>query len=233
MPILDLENFLVVIDKSYTGSQGVSFLLFQAIMFAATQYETTESIIREGFRDRREARKTRYERVKLLYSYGCEDDLVAILQTVLLMTFWDESCEDFDAWHWVGVANALIKSIKVRANQPGTREETCPAKLWRRIRWSCYMRDRLVAITKRRPMHMKESELDIPMLTMSDFEMGPLSTKCCLGTDGSHPAIRDPSTRRVLAQASIALAQLCRCISRVLESQYVVAEKKHIRHSMP
>lgn len=233
LPILNLEDFLVVIDKSYTGTQGISFLLFQAVMFAATSYETTKSLTREGFRDRREARKTRYERVKLLYSYGCEDDRIAILQTVLLMTYWDESSKDSqDAWYYVGVAKALATSIEKCPSQSDAERGTRPKGFWRRMRWSCYMRDRLIAITKRRPLQIDEREFDIPMLTISDFEMGPLSTKCCLGTDGSHPAIRDPPTRRVLVQAGIALARFCQCISRILESQYAVAQKEQVVCSM-
>ncbi|KAJ5378267.1 uncharacterized protein N7496_005676 [Penicillium cataractarum] len=227
LPILNLEDFLAVIEEGYAGSQGISFLFFQAIMFAATPYESAESIAQEGFRDRREARKTRYERVKLLYLSGCEDDCIAILQAVLLLTYWDESSEDFrDSWYWVGVAKALVTSIE---NQPESQDESCPMGLWRRIRWSCYMRDRLISITKRWPLQIRDTEFDIPMLTMSDFEMGPLSTKGCLGTDGSHPAIRDPPTKRLLAHASIALACLCRCISRVIESQYTVTKTDSIR----
>lgn len=231
LPILDLNHFLAVFEKGRNGSShGISFLLFQAIMFAATPYESEDSIAREGFRDRREARKTRYERVKLLYLSRCEDDEIAILQTVLLMTYWDEPSEDLrDSWYWVGVAKALVTSIQ---DQPETEDKFCTVGLWRRIRWSCYMRDRLITITKRRPLQIPDTEFDIPMLTVSDFEMGPLLTKGCLGNDGSHPAIRDPSTKRFLAQASIALACLCRCISRVIESQYTVTKPDSIRSSL-
>lgn len=228
LPVLNLEDFFMVIDQSYAGTRGISFLLFQAVMFAATAFEKPASLTREGFRDRREARRTRFERVKLLYSLGCEDDRLTILQSVLLMTYWDDTSDhNQDAWYYVGVAKAVWKSIEMKPRDSEISLSKHQPGLWKRIQWSCYIRDRLIAITMRRPLQIPESDFDSSMLKLSDFDVGPLSTTCCLGSDGSHPAIRDPSTRRMLAEISIALTQCCRRISRVLKCQYTTTRKKN------
>ncbi|KAJ5678563.1 uncharacterized protein N7477_004196 [Penicillium maclennaniae] len=207
LPILNLENFLMVIDTSYTGGMGISFLLFQAVIFAATTFESEESLAREGFQNQREARKTRFDRVRMLYSFGCEDDRVTVLQTLLLMTYWDNKSDDLhDAWYFVGEATKIWRSIKTEPKSLEAELKRQKPELWKRISWSLYIRDRLVAIYTRQPFHINEADFRTPLLNLSDFEVGPLSTECCLGSDGSHPAIRDPSMHRLLAQISIALA---------------------------
>ena len=120
LPILNLGELLVVIHPGYTGTKRVSLLLFQALMFSATVFQTRASIEIEGFRSRREARKTRFERAKLLYSLGSEDDRLTILQAALLLTHWDDSCEDDrDAFYFVGISKALLTAIET---EPQTSE---------------------------------------------------------------------------------------------------------------
>lgn len=234
LPILNLENFLIVIDKSYTGGIGISFLLFQAVMFAATIFESEESLALEGFQDRREARKTRFDRLKMLYSFGCEDDRVIVLQTLLLMTYWDEKSDDLhDAWYFVGVATTIWRSIETEPKTLEAELKQQKPDLWKRISWSLYTRDRLVAINMRQPFHINEADFQTPLLKLSDLEIGPLSTICCLGSDGSHPAIRDPSMHRLLAQISIALVQLCKCITCILNCQYTVFQRQSHPENTP
>ncbi|KAJ5753597.1 uncharacterized protein N7511_007750 [Penicillium nucicola] len=223
-PILNLEDFLMVIDQSYSGTRGISFLLFQAVMFAATGFQTTKSLAIEGFKDRKEARRTRFKRVNLLYEFGCEDDRLTTLQSVLLMTYWDENSDPtYDAWHFVGVAKAIWTSIKTNPTESEKLFIQQQPGLWNRISWSCYIRDRLVCIQTRRLFQINDIELIDHVLGPSDFEIGPLSTKCCLGSDGNHPAIRDPSMRKIISQISIAILECCKCITRIINSQYTVS----------
>ncbi|KAJ6092301.1 hypothetical protein N7467_004270 [Penicillium canescens] len=227
LPILNLQDFLMVIDKTYSGTRGISFLLFQSVMFAATAFQTAKSLSLEGFKDRKEARRSRFERVRLLYEFGCEDDRLTTLQSVLLMTYWDDTSDPaHDAWHFVGVAKAIWTSIKTNPTEKEKQFIRQQPGLWNRISWSCYIRDRMVCIQTRRLFQIEESDLDDQILGPSDFEVGPLSTKCCLGSDGSHPAIRDPSMRKVISQISMALLQCCKCITRIMNSQYTVSQQQ-------
>ncbi|CAG7986773.1 unnamed protein product [Penicillium salamii] len=220
LPILNLEDFMMVVDKSYTGCQGISFLLFQAVIFAATAFQTTSDLSQQGFKNRKEARRTRFNRLKLLLYYDCESDRICMLQTFLLMTLWDETSNHAeDAWHFMGLAKATLNSIRKSPTDSERKFMRQQTGLWSRISWSCYIRDRLVCVQTRRPFQL-ENDLEIETLQPSDFEVGPLSTKGCLGSDGSHPAMRDPSIRSVLSQVSISLLQCCQCITRIVECQY-------------
>lgn len=224
LPILNLGELLVVIHPGYTGTKRVSLLLFQALMFSATVFQTRASIEIEGFRSRREARKTRFERAKLLYSLGSEDDRLTILQAVLLLTHWDDSCEDDrDAFYFVGISKALLTAIETEPKTSETRLIKGDPGLWNRICWSCYIQDRIVAIISQRPIHIQDEEFCLPMLQLSDFGAGPFLTRCCVGSDGSRPTVKDPSAWRLLSQTTIALAECCQCISRILRCQYTVA----------
>ncbi|CAI7677371.1 unnamed protein product [Penicillium discolor] len=221
LPILSSEDFLMVLDESYNGNRGISLLLFQAVIFAATAFQSNDSLVFEGFKNRREARQVRFQRTKLLFSYGCEEDRIAILQSALLLTYWnDTSDQSQDAWHFVGVAKAILDSINAKPTDSESKFIRQQPGLWSRISWSCYIRDRLVCLQTRRPFQFDETDFKVHSLRPSDFGVGPLPTKCCLGSDGSHPAIRDPSMRSVLSQISISLLQCCQCITRILNCQY-------------
>lgn len=69
MPLLDLHDFLTVIDRS-DGSKGkVSLILFQAVMFAGSAFVDMSHLRFAGYATRKEARKDFFQktRVSLLH----------------------------------------------------------------------------------------------------------------------------------------------------------------------
>jgi hypothetical protein len=144
------------------------------------------------------------------------------VQSLLLMTYWYETPDDQkDTWHWMGVAISLAHTIGLHRNPENSEMEPRKKKLWKRIWWSCLMRDRLIALGMRRPTRVKDEDYDVPMLTEDDFEIAALSEhittiprQCTLA--------RDVGAQRQLAQICIAKVKLCLCISHVLSAQYSV-----------
>jgi hypothetical protein len=144
---------------------------------------------------------------------------VFLVQSLLLMTYWYETPDDQkDTWHWMGVA---IQCHGLHRNPENSEMEPRKKKLWKRIWWSCLMRDRLIALGMRRPTRVKDEDYDVPMLTEDDFEIAALSEhittiprQCTLA--------RDVGAQRQLAQICIAKVKLCLCISHVLSAQYSV-----------
>ena len=141
------------------------------------------------------------------------------------MTYWYETPDDQkDTWHWMGVAISLAHTIGLHRNPANSNMELNRKRLWKRIWWSCFMRDRLVALGMRRPTRVKDEDYDVPMLTEEDFEIQELPRtnsiiplNCTLA--------RDVEAQRDLAQMCIAKAKLCLCISHVLGAQYSVLVK--------
>jgi hypothetical protein len=138
------------------------------------------------------------------------------------MTYWYETPDDQkDTWHWMGVAISLAHTIGLHRNPEKSDMEPQKKKLWKRIWWSCFMRDRLIALGMRRPTRVKDEDYDVPMLTEDDFEIAPLPDHITI-VPRECTLARDVEAQRELAQMCIAKAKLCLCISHVLTAQYSV-----------
>lgn len=130
-----------------------------------------------------------------------------LVQSLLLMTYWYETPDDQkDAWHWMGVAISLAHTIGLHRNPENSDMEPRKKKLWKRIWWSCLMRDRLIALGMRKPTRVKIAVLSEHITT--------IPRECTLA--------RDVGAQRQLAQICIAKVKLCLCISHVLSAQYSV-----------
>jgi hypothetical protein len=152
-------------------------------------------------------------------------DRISLVQSLLLMTYWYETPDDQkDTWHWMGVAISLAHTIGLHRDPANSNMEPSRKKLWKRIWWSTFMRDRLVALGMRRPTRVKEEDYDVPMLTEDDFEteLLPLSNNI---VPIGHTLLRDVVAQKELAQLCIAKAKLCLCVSHVLGAQYSVLVK--------
>lgn len=145
------------------------------------------------------------------------------------MTYWYETPDDQkDTWHWMGVAISLAHTIGLHRNPETTSMSVPKQRLWKRVWWSCFMRDRLIALGMRRPTRIKDEDFDVPMLVESDFEIQALPDsnsvippECTL--------MRDVAMQRELAVLCIAKARLCICISHMLMAQYSVLIRDKMR----
>ncbi|KAL1967802.1 hypothetical protein VTN77DRAFT_2491 [Rasamsonia byssochlamydoides] len=219
IPLLDLHEFLRSIAENDPDA-NISLLLFQAVMFAGTAFVDLEHLQAAGFATRRDARKAFFMRTRLLYSFDCEEDRIAILQAILLMTYWHEfdGSPQKDIWHWVGVCNTQAQSIGLHRDPTGSGMSPATQRLRIRLWWSLYSRDRLIALALRRPTQINEGTCDVPLPRLSDFDIRPF-----------HPAVsrllqcrqsEDVSHQRRLATMFIEKVKLCQCLGRVLFAQY-------------
>lgn len=148
---------------------------------------------------------------------------MTLVQALLLMTYWYETPDDQkDTWHWMGVAISLSHTIGLHRNPDKSMAlDSKRKKLWKRIWWSCVMRDRLVALGMRRPTRIKSEDCDVPMLTLEDFEID-----LDIGRSNiiyQHEDLEEEIRKqRRLAIMCIQKAKLCVCISHVLTAQYSV-----------
>lgn len=152
---------------------------------------------------------------------------MSLVQALLLLTYYYETPDDQkDTWHWMGVATSVAHTIGLHRNPDKTNMESKRTRLWKRIWWSTYMRDRLIALGMRRPTRIKSEDFDVPMLTLDDFEIAaiPDSVKCI---PADCRVARDVGLQRQLAIMCIEKARLCLCISHVLSKQYCVLNNNH------
>ncbi|KAF5659165.1 cutinase transcription factor 1 beta [Fusarium heterosporum] len=222
MPLMDLNSFLGVISSRDGQNGQTSLFLYQAVMFAASAFVDMKYLRESGYTTRKAARKSFFQRTRLLYDFDYESDRLVLVQALLLMTYWYETPDDQkDTWHWMGVAISLAHTIGLHRNPGSTSMAPAKQKLWKRIWWSCFMRDRLIALGMRRPTRIKDEDFDVPMLEESDFEIEVLPESNTV-IPASCALVRNLDMQRELAIMCIAKAQLCVCISRMLKAQYSV-----------
>lgn len=237
MPIVDLEEFVKAIDGK-DGAPQISLIVFQAIMFAGAAYVELPYLQEAGYENRRAARGDFYQKIKvspcsisynleflsthheqLLYDFDWDVDRICLIQSLLLMNYWYVSENDQkDPWHWLGICISLATSIGL--NQPITyaNKDARVSRLWRRIWWSCVMRDRIISLSMRRPMRINYEDIKLPFLTRDDFEIRPISTsipplrECSFLTDGY--------TRTMLADMGIAKSRLLVSIGHIIKTFY-------------
>ncbi|WEW59041.1 hypothetical protein PRK78_004509 [Emydomyces testavorans] len=225
MPLLELDDFLRIIFRN-DGSQQLSLLLFQAVMFAGTAFIDIKHLYAAGFETRKAARKAFFQRARLLYDFDYEVDRISLVQSLLLLTFWYEMPDDQkDTWHWMGVSLSVAHTIGLHRDPANSNMDPQRQKSWKRIWWCTYTRDRLIALGMRRPTRIKDEDCDVPMLLVSDFEFKPLSPEV-LQVLGDVELTHNVAHQRELAVMFIEKAKLCLKISHVLSAQYSVIGHK-------
>ncbi|KAJ5339102.1 hypothetical protein N7541_011070 [Penicillium brevicompactum] len=225
MPLLDLEEFLQTIVQN-DGIHRISLLLFQAVMFAGVAFIDMKHLQAAGYQTRKAARKVFFQRARLLYDFDYEVDRISLVQSLLLMTYWYETPDDQkDTWHWMGVSLSLAHTIGLHRDPGNSRMDVRRQRMWKRIWWSTYTRDRLIALGMRRPMRVKDDDCDVPMLSLDDFEFHPFSPEI-VAMVGNSEILQNVNHQRELALMFIEKAKLCLCVSHVLSAQYSVLSHK-------
>ncbi|KAJ5099094.1 hypothetical protein N7532_006095 [Penicillium argentinense] len=225
MPLLDLEEFLQTIVQN-DGIHRISLLLFQAVMFAGMAFVDMKHLQAAGYQTRKAARKIFFQRARLLYDFDYEVDRISLVQSLLLMTYWYETPDDQkDTWHWMGVSLSLAHTIGLHRDPGNSRMDLRRQRMWKRIWWSTYTRDRLIALGMRRPMRVKDDDCDVPMLTLDDFEFQSFSPEI-VNMVGNSEILQNVNHQRELALMFIEKAKLCLGVSHVLSAQYSVLSHK-------
>ncbi|KAK2602255.1 hypothetical protein N8I77_008804 [Diaporthe amygdali] len=222
MPLLELFDFLNLINAGDGQGGQVSLLLYHAVLFAGSAFVKKKALSEHGYPNRKAARKIFFQRARLLYDFDYDSDRLVLVQALLLMTYWYETPDDQkDTWHWMGVAISLAHTIGLHRNPDNGTMTPRKQKLWKRMWWSCFMRDRLIALGMRRPTRIKDEDFDVPMLSESDFEIEVLpDDNHLLPSDCT--MIRNTDMQRELAEMCVQKAKLCVLISHMLKAQYSV-----------
>lgn len=211
LPVLDLPEFLQAIAIN-DGTSRVSLLLFHAVMFSGTAFVESEYLCRAGYTSRKAARRDLFKKAKVLYDFDLERDRIVLLQSVLLLTCWHETPDDpKDSRYWIEIALSLATSIGLN-ECPGYQTKDTSYHLRKRIWWSLYTRDRLLALNFRQPTVIRDDKINISPPTVDDFNIQ------CFPSDsvqmlGGVLLLQSIDHQRQLAQAFVELAKLCSVIN--------------------
>jgi hypothetical protein len=231
MPLLDLGDFIRTICDSDTRMAPVSLLLFQAVMFAGVAHVPLDLLKQNGHASRRDARRAYFNKARLLYDLDYEDDPLATVQALLLMTYWREDpAGRKETHHWLDIALSLVQKLGLQhsADEPTTVERPLNG-LRRRMWWSAYVRDCQISLSTGYSTRISEMDFTMPMLQPADFETDNLSGSLPSRIPGT--CSQSSETRRQLADMFIDLAKLALCTSYILSIQNGVAGSRGSKHT--
>lgn len=157
--------------------------------------------------------------LKLLYDFDWDVDRIALIQSLLLINYWYVSENDQkDPWHWCGVCISLSISLGLNQRITYYQRDLKTCHLWRRIWWTCVMRDRITAVSMRRPMRLTDGEINLIPLWYDDFDIRPINTS--IPSLKGIPFLTDTTLRKSLAEMCIAKINLLLTMGHIIRDLY-------------
>lgn len=219
MPVINRSEFM---RKFNDPNDNPSLMLLQAVLLCGSRVSLNPLLFdSKGSKDITSL--TFFRRAKALYETNYESDPLSIIQTLLLIGSYGEGPEDVtkNTFYWTRVAIGLAQGFGLHrdvTNSPGlTNTEK---KIWRRVWWTLFEKDRNVAIAFGRPTSIDLNDCDVPMLTIDDF-------------NEDEPGYPSPYPLNELqALYYIHLVKLAEITGIIIKNQYTVkAEKSKNRNN--
>jgi hypothetical protein len=211
VPVINKTKFM----RQYKDPKNPpSLLLLQAMLLAGSRVCTNPQLM-DANGSSTPAALTFYKRAKALYDANYEDDRVTIVQSLLLMGWYWEGPEDVtkNVFYWTRVATIVAQGSGMHRSVEGSQLTKADKRLWKRIWWTLFTRDRSTAVALGRPCHINLDDSDVEMLTEDDFRETEADQP------SEYPA--DP----IHVQFFMQYVKLCEIMGLVLSQQYSVAAK--------
>lgn len=173
MPVIDRTEFMARFNDP---NSNPLLMLLQAVLLCGLRVSTNPLLFdNKGLSNL--ALLTFFRRAKALYETNYELDPVLIVQTVILIGLFWEGPEDVtrNSFYWTRVAVGLAQGFGFHRDVSNSLLlTTLEKRIWRRIWWCLFEKDRNVAIAFGRPPTIDLTDCDVPMLTMADFDESDL-----------------------------------------------------------
>ncbi|EXJ66856.1 uncharacterized protein A1O5_10051 [Cladophialophora psammophila CBS 110553] len=164
-PIFDRRDFALLYETNQ-----ISLLVLNSIFALASTLCDAKVLKMAGFDCRRSARKTFLKRTKALYDADYDRDKVSLIQATFIISFlWDGANDAKDMWHWLGIAISIAQTKGLHRSTRHSILRLRDRKLWKRLWWSLYVRDRHCAGTVGRPLRIRDDDCDVEPLDETDF----------------------------------------------------------------
>ncbi|RCK55270.1 Cutinase transcription factor 1 alpha [Candida viswanathii] len=171
-PLMPVINRSLFMKKFNDPSDNPSLMVLHAVLLLGCRASKNPLLLdSNGTNDL--ASITFFRRAKALYETNYESDPVSIIQTLILIgSYWDGP-EDVtkNSFYWTRVAVGLAQGFGFQRDVSKSHQlMVSEKKIWRRIWWCLFEKDRNVAIAFGRPVVIDLNDCDVPMLTVDDFD---------------------------------------------------------------
>jgi hypothetical protein len=220
-PIVPVINRTQFMNQYRDSKNPPSLLLLQAVLLAGSRV-CNNSQLMDANGSTNPAALTFYKRAKALYDANYEDDRVTIVQSLLLMGWYWEGPEDVtkNVFYWTRVATIVAQGSGMHRSVEQSQLSRADKRLWKRIWWTLFTRDRSVAVALGRPVHINLDDSDVEMLAEEDFI-----------EDDSEGGGEFPPDQ-IHVQFFLQYVKLCEIMGLVLSQQYSVASKGRQRNAI-
>lgn len=165
-PIVSRDEFI----DQYKSRQ-LPWILLQSACFAAATHCPITVLNRAGFPGRRQARFLFYRKAKALFDTGYESNKIVILQSVMLLSMWGGSPNNYwNFYSWTSTAVTIAETLGMHRSIAGANMEAKDRSLLKRIWWVLVIRDAFCTSLVGRPLRINLEQCDAEMLTLEDFE---------------------------------------------------------------
>lgn len=211
VPVINRSRFM---RRYHDKKNPPSLLLLQAMLLAGSRVCTNPQLM-DSSGSTAAAAMTFFKRAKALYDANYEDDRITIVQALVLMGWYWEGPEDVtkNVFYWTRIAITVAQGSGMHRSVENSQLSRADKRLWKRIWWTLFTRDRSVAVALGRPTMINTDESDVEMMSEEDF----------LDDDTDHPAEYQPEAIHV--QFFMQYVKLCEIMGLVLSQQYSVASK--------
>ena len=214
VPVINRARFM----KQYQDAENPpSLLLLQAVLLAGSRVCTNPQLM-DVNGSTSPAALTFYKRAKALYDANYEDNRVIIVQALVLMGWYWEGPEEVtkNVFYWSRVAMVIAQGSGMHRSVESSLLKVADKRLWKRIWWTLFTRDRSVAVALGRPLHINTDDSDVEMISEDDF---------IEDDDPNNENRQDP----LHVQFFLQYVKLCEIMGLVLSHHYSVASKAQRR----
>ncbi|KAB8213366.1 fungal-specific transcription factor domain-containing protein [Aspergillus novoparasiticus] len=195
-------------------------------MFAGASFAPLSALRHAGYDSRLSAKADFYTKAKLLYDFGYESDRVRVVQALLLLSYWQDKQDALqNHWYWVALANVVARSIGLHRD-PAESMAAEDQGLWRRLGWTCFVRDRIISLGVRQPPTIELRQFHVSMLETADFGISTLSHEI-LQLFPDCEILHKPEIQVPLAQVYIEKVKLCIVLDGVFTTKYHEVAPRH------
>ncbi|KAI9754358.1 MAG: Cutinase transcription factor 1 alpha [Chaenotheca gracillima] len=220
-PIVPVINRTRFMRRYRDPKNPPSLLLLQAVLLAGSRVCSNPQLM-DANGSTTPAAMTFYKRAKALFDANYEDDRVTIVQALVLMGWYWEGPEDVtkNVFYWSRVAAIVAQGSGMHRSVEGSQLGKADKRLWKRIWWTLFTRDRSVAVALGRPVGINTDDSDVEMVSEDDFNED----------EDGFPSEYPPDNLHV--QFFLQYVKLCEIMGMVLSQQYSVASRNRNKNAI-
>ncbi len=213
MPVINRSQFM----RQYRDPNNPPSLLLLQCIFLVGSRVTANTYSKDTEEATMPCSMTFYKRAKALYDSDYEEDRIITLQALILLGWYGEETGDVtkNVSYWNGLATTVAQGSGVHRSAEKARLPRSDKRLWKRIWWTLFTRDRSVAVALGRPVQINTDDSDVAMILEEDF----------LDDEEGHPAEGRPDAVHV--QFFIQYVSLCKIMSLVLLHEHPTTLKNN------